>query len=52
MIVLSAKADVHDKVKLLVGGAADYIMKPFDVEELLARFQVQLRKAEQPDAII
>ncbi len=48
-IVLSAKADVRDKVELLLGGAADYITKPFHVEELLARISVQLRKAEKPD---
>ncbi len=46
VIVLSAKADVQDKVNLLLGGAADYITKPFDIKELLARIVVQLRKAE------
>lgn len=44
-IVVSAKADVQDKVKLLLGGAADYIAKPFDAGELLARIAVQLRKS-------
>ncbi len=46
VIVLSAKADVQDKVDLLLGGAADYITKPFHPRELLARIRVQLRKAE------
>lgn len=46
VIVVSAKADVTDKVELLVGGAADYITKPFDMKELLARIMVQLRKNE------
>ena len=46
VIVLSAKADVQDKVDLLLGGAADYVTKPFDTRELLARISVQLRKAE------
>lgn len=46
VIVLSAKADSQDKVRLLLGGAADYITKPFDTAELLARITVQLRKAE------
>lgn len=49
VIVLSAKADVQDKVNLLLGGAADYITKPFDTKELLARITVQLRNAASPD---
>ncbi len=43
VIVISAKADVSDKVALLRGGAADYLTKPFDTQELLARIDVQLR---------
>lgn len=46
VIVLSAKVDVQDKVNLLLGGAADYMTKPFDTKELLARITVQLRKSE------
>lgn len=46
VIVLSAKVDVQDKVNLLISGAADYMTKPFDTKELLARITVQLRKAE------
>lgn len=46
VIVISAKIDVQDKVNLLLGGAADYLTKPFDTAELLARITVQLRKAE------
>lgn len=45
VIVLSAKADIQDKVSLLLGGAADYMTKPFDTRELLARIAVQLRNA-------
>lgn len=48
VIVVSAKADVADKVKLLRDGAADYITKPFDTRELLARIDVQLRMAASP----
>lgn len=44
VIVLSAKSDINDKVNLLLGGAADYITKPFDMDELLARISVQMRK--------
>lgn len=46
VIVISAKVDVQDKVSLLLGGAVDYIAKPFDTKELLARIIVQLRKSE------
>lgn len=44
VIVVSAKVDVQDKVSLLMNGAADYITKPFDMSELLARVAVQLRR--------
>ncbi len=44
VIVLSAKVDVQDKVNVLLGGAADYMTKPFDSKELLARIAVQLRQ--------
>lgn len=45
VIVVSAKAEVTDKVNLLLGGAADYVTKPFAIKELLARIAVQLRLA-------
>lgn len=48
VIVVSAKADTADKVGLLLGGAADYVTKPFDTGELLARIAVQLRKSSGP----
>ncbi len=47
VIIMSAKGEVRNKVELLLNGAADYITKPFDVDELLARIQVQLRKTEK-----
>ncbi len=43
VIVVSAKIDVDDKVSLLLGGACDYVTKPFDLKELLARIAVALR---------
>ena len=45
VIVVSAKADISGKVDLLLGGAADYITKPFDINELLARITVALRRS-------
>lgn len=44
VIVVSAKADVTDRVALLLAGAADYLTKPFHIQELLARVAVQLRR--------
>lgn len=46
VIVVSAKAEINDKVNLLLGGAVDYVTKPFDINELLARITVALRKKE------
>lgn len=43
VIVISAKVDVQDKVNVLLEGASDYLTKPFDTKELLARIIVQLR---------
>lgn len=43
VIVISAKVDVQDKVKLLLDGASDYLTKPFEIQELLARITVQFR---------
>lgn len=44
VIVLTALDAVEDKVELLSLGADDYVVKPFKVEELLARIRVQLRQ--------
>lgn len=44
VIIVSARAEAEDKVSLLLGGAADYVTKPFDMQELLARIAVQFRK--------
>ena len=46
VIVVSAKADIDSKVDLLMGGAADYVTKPFQTKELLARIAVQLRNVQ------
>ena len=44
ILILTARDDVATKVELLNAGADDYLVKPFHVEELLARVGVQLRK--------
>ena len=46
VIVVSAKVDIDNKVDLLLGGAVDYVTKPFNMQELLARISVHLRNAE------
>ncbi len=46
VIVMSAKADIENKVNLLLNGAVDYVTKPFNTKELLARIAVQLRTFE------
>ncbi len=46
VIVVSAKAEPDHKAELLLGGAADYVTKPFHMKELLARISVQIRSAE------
>ena len=47
VIILTAKALAEDRVKGLDLGADDYITKPFDLEELLARVRTVLRRAQQ-----
>lgn len=44
VIILTAKDSVYDKVKGLSQGAEDYIVKPFDMLELIARVNVVLRR--------
>lgn len=49
VIGISAKDDVASKVNLLKNGADDYITKPFDMTELLARIEVVLRRTYESD---
>lgn len=53
VIVVSAKAAIDDKVSLLSEGAIDYVTKPFDIRELLARIAVHLRPSKNiPSSIL
>ena len=47
VIVLTAKDGLDEKVQILTNGADDYITKPFEIREVLARIQVQLRHKEE-----
>jgi DNA-binding response OmpR family regulator len=49
VIVLSAKADVADKVLLLELGADDYVTKPFSPRELLARVRAAMRRNKRTE---
>ncbi|MEQ6029109.1 response regulator transcription factor [Staphylococcus saccharolyticus] len=51
IIIITAKSDTYDKVVGLDYGADDYIVKPFDIEELLARIRAVLRRQPQKDII-
>lgn len=48
VIVVSAKSDIEGKVNLLLDGAVDYVTKPFNTKELLARIVVHLRNISSP----
>ena len=45
-IILTAKDTIDSKVAFLQNGADDYITKPFDIKEVLARVEVQIRRME------
>ena len=54
VLVLSARADSQDKVRALDAGADDYVTKPFDMSELLARLRAALRRGpgEPTDRVV
>lgn len=50
IILLTAKDEVSDRVEGLDAGADDYVVKPFSIEELLARVRAHLRRSDPPEA--
>jgi two-component system phosphate regulon response regulator PhoB len=50
VIMLTARADEHDKVSGLDGGADDYVTKPFSPRELVARIEAVLRRSRASSA--
>ena len=49
IIMLTAKGDVTDRITGLEMGADDYLVKPFEMKELMARINAVLRRTEIPD---
>lgn len=49
VILLTAKDEINDRVEGLDAGADDYLVKPFSIEELLARVRAHLRRTQEDD---
>jgi DNA-binding response OmpR family regulator len=51
VLMLTARDDLLNKVTALNAGADDYLTKPFEFEELLARIRALTRRTEQPESV-
>lgn len=52
VIFLTAKSSTDDRIKGLTSGAEDYIVKPFEIVELLARINIVLRRYNKADSLL
>ena len=52
VIFITARGDVDDRVKGLRAGAEDYIVKPFEIAEMLARVDVVLRRYKKAETVL
>lgn len=52
VIVVSAKSNLVDRVRLLRAGADDYIVKPFESADLIARIEAVLRRSERASKVL
>ena len=52
VIFITAKASLDDRIKGLTSGAEDYLVKPFEIVELLARINIVLRRYNKTESIL
>ena len=52
VLMLTAMGEVEDRVAGLDAGADDYVIKPFEIDELLARIRAQLRRVDLPAIVV
>lgn len=51
VLFLTALGETHDKLSGFAAGGADYVVKPFDIREVLARIEVLARRTPPPDSV-
>jgi DNA-binding response OmpR family regulator len=52
IIMLTARSEIYDKIEGFDNGADDYITKPFDMKELLARVEAVLRRSQKNQELV